>query len=390
MPGYELMGNEELNEINNVFQNGSVLFRRGFDAIRNGCFKVTEFEKEFANKMNVKNALAVSSGTAALRVALAALNIGPGDEVITQSFTFVATVEAIIESRATPVCAEINTSLNLDPSDLEKKITAKTKAVIVVHMLGVPAQLPEIKQICEKHKIYLIEDTAWGCGGSLNGKALGTWGDIGTFSFDYAKTITTGEGGMVICNDDVIFNKAAAWHDHGHENNPAVPRWEDTRSSSGFNFRMMELQGAIGLAQLRKLNQIVSSQRTNKDAIWNEISHLKGIEPRFIPEGSYETADALVFLVPDSKTAIQCREELLKIGLSTKILPEAYTWHFAGKWEHMPELVSAHGGDLSSAFIKSESILSRAVSIPITVKSQVNLPQLIKKALMIALKIDNA
>jgi 8-amino-3,8-dideoxy-alpha-D-manno-octulosonate transaminase len=385
MPGFELMGIEEQNEINDVFQNGSILFRRGFDAIRNGCYKVSDFEKAFANQMGVKNALAVSSGTAALRIALAALGIGPGDEVITQSFTFVATVEAIIESRATPICADINTSLNLDPEDLEKKITHKTKAVIVVHMLGVPAQLNEIKKICEKHKLYLIEDTAWGCGGSLNQKPLGTWGDIGTFSFDYAKTITTGEGGMVICNDKSIYDRAAAWHDHGHENNPSVPRWEDTRSSSGFNFRMMELQGAIGLAQLKKLNQIVLAQRENKNAIWNEIFDLKGIEPRFIPEGSFETADALVFLVPNSQLAIKCREELLKIGMSTKILPEAYTWHFAGKWDHMPELVSAHGGDLDSAFKKSEAILSRAVSIPISVKAQIGLPQNIRKALIVAL-----
>jgi 8-amino-3,8-dideoxy-alpha-D-manno-octulosonate transaminase len=150
----------------------------------------------------------------------------------------------------------------------------------------------------------------------------------------------------------------------------------------------MELQGAIGLAQLKKLNQIVLAQRENKNAIWNEILDLNGIEPRFIPEGSFETADALVFLVPNSQLAIKCREELLKIGMSTKILPEAYTWHFAGKWNHMPELVSAHGGDLDSSFKKSEAILSRAVSIPISVKSQIGLPQNIRKALIAALETN--
>ena len=124
---------------------------------------------------------------------LAALNIGEGDEVITQSFTFVATVEAIIESRATPVCADIDETLNLCPESLLECLTENTKAVIVVHMLGSPARLAEIERICRENNVALIEDTAWGCGGALNGKALGTWGDIGTFSFDFAKTMTTGE-----------------------------------------------------------------------------------------------------------------------------------------------------------------------------------------------------
>ena len=96
-------------------------------------------------------------------------------------------------------------------------------------MLGVPARLREIAEICKSRKIYMIEDTAWGCGGSHSGKPLGTWGDVGTFSFDFAKTITTGEGGMVVCKDDTVAERAAAWHDHGHENNPKYPRWEDTR-----------------------------------------------------------------------------------------------------------------------------------------------------------------
>ena len=202
------------------------------------------------------------------------LSIGEGDEVITQSFTFVATVEAIIESRAKPICANIDKTLNLDPIDLENHITPKTKAVIAVHMLGVPSRLEEIKKICNKHNLFLIEDTAWGCGGSLNNKPLGTWGDIGTFSFDFAKTITTGEGGMLLIKDKTIYEKAAAWHDHGHENNPSVPRWEDTRSSSGFNFRMMELQGAVGIAQLRKLSNIVERQRKNLNTIWEMIEDL--------------------------------------------------------------------------------------------------------------------
>jgi 8-amino-3,8-dideoxy-alpha-D-manno-octulosonate transaminase len=144
MPGYEVIGSEELMEVREVFSHGGILFRHGFDALRNNCYKVKDFEYAFSRAMGVNHALAVSSGTAALRVALAALDVKPEDEIITQCFTFVATVEAIIEARAIPVCTDIDNTLNMDPADLERRITSRTKAVIVVHMLGTPARLPEI------------------------------------------------------------------------------------------------------------------------------------------------------------------------------------------------------------------------------------------------------
>lgn len=381
MPGYEVIGDEELREVQDVFSHGGVLFRHGFDAIRNDCFKVRDFEVAFAKAMGVKHALAVTSGTAALRVGLAALEVKPGDEVITQCFTFVATVEAIIESGATPVCTQVDLSLNMDPNDLLAKITPKTKAVIVVHMLGVPANLEKISKICSDKNIALIEDTAWGCGGNLNETALGAWGDIGTFSFDFAKTMTTGEGGMVLFKSDELYKKAFAWHDHGHENNPLVPRWEDTRASSGFNYRMMELQGAIGLAQLKKLPDIVMAQRKNKAILWEAISDLPNLKLRSMPDNSFDTADALVFFVKDNETARRCRDELLRAGLSTKILPEAYTWHFAGTWKHMPELAASHGGDLSASFRASAEILARAVSIPVGVRMNSDSPDKLREAI---------
>ena len=237
MPGFELIGKEEFAEIENLFKESKILFRHSFDHLRNNIYKVKEFEDLFSKRMQVPHSLAVTSGTSALRVSLASLGIKEGDEVITQSFTFVATVESIIESKAIPVITEIDKTLNMDPMDLEKKITSNTKAIIVVHMLGVPARLKEIKKIAEKYNIPLIEDTAWGCGGFYEEIPLGTYGTIGTYSFDFAKTMTTGEGGMVVFKDKILYDKAAAWHDHGHENNPNLPRWEDSRSGSGFNFR---------------------------------------------------------------------------------------------------------------------------------------------------------
>jgi 8-amino-3,8-dideoxy-alpha-D-manno-octulosonate transaminase len=380
VPGFEVIGAEEQAEINDIFACGGVLFRHGFDAMRNGSYKVRDFEAAFATYMGVPHALAVTSGTAALRVALAVLDLQPGDEVITQSFTFVATAEAIIESRAVPVCCEIDGTLNMDPADVERRITPRTRAVIAVHMLGTPARLREIAAVCERHDVVLIEDAAWGCGGSLDGRALGTWGRMGTFSFDFAKTMTTGEGGMIVFHDRSDYERAAAWHDHGHENNPKVPRWEDTRSGSGFNYRMTELQGAVGLAQLRKLDEVVGRQRTNFAAMWNAISDLRGVTPREVPAGSVETADALVFEVADSATARRCRDALVAAGMSTKILPEAVTWHFAGTWTHMSELVASHG-NLATAFPRSAERLARCVSLPVVVKMAPDVPQRLRAAL---------
>lgn len=387
MPGFELIGKEEREQLNDIFDNGGgILFRHGFDSLRNGSYKVREFEEKFADRMDSQYALAVTSGTAALRVALAALGVGPGDEVITQSFTFVATVEAIIESGATPVCTEIDQSLNMDPEDLKQKITAQTKAVIAVHMLGTPADLESIGRICQEHNLTLIEDSAWGAGGYLKQTPLGAWGAMGTYSFDFAKTMTTGDGGMIVFQSELLYKRAAAWHDHGHENNPTVPRWEDTRSGSGFNFRMNELQGAVGLAQLEKLDAVVHAQRTNRDRVWQAIKHLPGIEPRAVPVGAFETADALVFFVSDNSTARRCREALLAEGLGTKILPEAITWHFAGTWDHMPQLVSAHDGDLDAAFVTSKKLLSRAVALPVTVVFDDSVPSRVAAALASVLK----
>ena len=377
MPGFELIGKEEHDELNHLMSNSSILFRHGFDGLRNGVYKVRDFEKAFAEKMGSKNALALTSGTAALLVALKAFGIGRGDEVITQAFTFVATVEAIVESGASPVIAEIDQSLNISPELIEDLITHATKAIIVVHMLGIPVDMDKVNRIAKRHNLFVIEDTAWGCGGRLNNQALGTLSDAGTFSFDFAKTMTTGEGGMLVFKDQQFFQKAAAYHDHGHENNPDFPRWEDTRSSTGFNYRMSELQGAIGLAQLKKLDFIVRAQRHNAKRI-AELLLNKGFKLRDKPNKTFETSDAVVFFCKNSNEAVSTREKLLKVGISTKILPEAISWHFAGSWNHIPEIKNFES---SNRFALSHSILSKAVAIPIFVNMEESFFDKINKAL---------
>ena len=383
MPGHELVGKEELQEVKRIFESGGVLFRRGFETRRCGVYCVEQFEGMFAERMKVPHALAVSSGTAALRVALAAFGVKEGDEVITQSFTFVATVEAIIECGATPVCVEIDSSLNMCPRALEDAITERTRCVIPVHMLGIPARMKEIKEVCERRGLFLLEDAAWGCGGAIDGQALGTLGDAGAYSFDFAKTMTTGEGGMVVFKDKELFKRACAWHDHGHDNNPTVPRWEDTRNSRGFNYRMTELQGAVGIAQLRKLEYIVEKQRENKRRL---IEALEGLQVRLrdAPDNSYETADGLVLMLETPEAAKRCRDLLNNKGHATKILPEAITWHFAGTWSHMKELTDRHS-DLSSSFATSKAYLDKCICLPVGISLKEEDIGCIKSCIEIAL-----
>ena len=169
MPGYELIGHDERDAVLDIFDSSNgVLFAHGFDRLRQGRFRVREFEKKFSEKMNANHSLAVSSGSAALKVALSALNVGSGDEVIVPAFTFIATAEAIIDVGARPVIADINRTFNLDPADVIQKITPKTKAIIVVHMMGCAADILKLKKIADEYSLKLIEDVAQCCGGKIN------------------------------------------------------------------------------------------------------------------------------------------------------------------------------------------------------------------------------
>ena len=384
MPGYELLDNKEFERFQRFLKKAKRYLEWDLISKEKEYLKYKNLKKKFAKKLSSNFSLAVTSGTAALRVALSTLNLKKNDEIITQSFTFVATVEAIVEARAVPVCTEVDETLNMCPESLVKKITKNTKAVIAVHMLGVPCKIDKIRDICRKKNITLIEDTAWGCGAKFKDKYLGTWGDIGAFSFDFAKTITTGEGGMLLFKSKEKFQLAKAWHDHGHENNPNFPRWEDTRKSSGFNFRMTEMQGAVGLAQLKKLNYIVKKQKSNYKKIWKKIKRISGVKSRKIPKGGKISADALIFFVKTKSLAKKCRKILLENKISTKILPEAFTWHFAGEWHHIKELKKKHP-NLKNTFVSSKKLIEKSVSIPIFVKMDTSFPGKVETSIKKAL-----
>jgi len=334
MPGFEVFGEEEKQQTLEVFDTG-VLFRYEFGPQRNGVYKVREFEQAFANYTGAAHAQAVTSGTAALKVALSALGVGIGDEVITQGFTFVATWEAILDVGAVPVFTEIDQTLNMCPADLEKKITPKTKAIIPVHMLGAQARIKEIKAIVDKHGIPVLEDTAQAAGGRLHGQHLGTFGHCGTFSFDAVKTMTTGEGGMVITNDEELWRNCSEYHDHGHDHvvNPGG-RGGEGRRFIGFNYRMMEIQGAIGLAQLAKLDMIVTEQRKNKAILKEAASKLAGVSFREILDEQGDSATFLAFILPDKAQASKVNQVLRENNAGAINFGEN-TWHFYPSWEHL-------------------------------------------------------
>ena len=334
MPGFEIFGEEEKKEILEVLETG-VLFRYEFPEQRKGIYKVRTFEEKFAAYCGVKHGQAVTSGTAALKVGMAALGIGPGDEVVTQCFTFVATWEAILEIGAIPVFAEVDETLNLDPADLEKKITAKTKLIIPVHMMGAAARIEEIKAIADKHGIPVLEDTAQAAGASLNGRRLGSFGACGTFSFDPVKTMTTGEGGMIVTNDEKLWRDMSEYHDHGHDHavNPGG-RGGEGRSFIGSNYRMMELQGAIGLAQLAKLDGIVAAQQQNKKAMKALVAKLPGVTFRTILDEKGDNASFLAFFLQDKDKAQKVKKALAENGAGAICFAEN-TWHYYPKWEHL-------------------------------------------------------
>lgn len=252
--------------------------------------KVATFEKEFAGKMQTRFALGVTSGTAALQCAVNALEIGPGDEVILPAWTWHSCYCAIVLAGALPVFAEIDESFNIDPADIEHRITPATKAIMAVHLQGNPCDLDPVLAIARKHKLRVIEDCAQSVGATYKGRRLGSMGDIGIYSLQLNKTITAGEGGAVVTSDPVLFERAARFHDVGmyrsvHEN---LTGSQKVHPFVGTNFRMNEFSGGVLLAQVRKLDRIIEGARANAARVYEGVRDLPGIRFRKLPDPAGE------------------------------------------------------------------------------------------------------
>lgn len=370
MPGYELFGAEERKEVNDVLETG-ILMRYGFDGPRKGIWKARELEQEICRRFEVREAQLVSSGTAALSTAMAALGIGSGDEVILPTFTFVASFEAIISVGAIPVFADVDDTLTLDPDSVAKVVSPRTKAVMPVHMCGSMAQLDELKAICDEHNLFLIEDACQAIGGTYKGKPLGTIGQVGTFSFDFVKIITCGEGGAILTNDSELAEKCDQYSDHGHDHY-GKDRGADLHPYLGFNYRISELHAAVGLAQIRKLDDFLQLQRRNHSIIQDCLKNIPGIRFRRIPDAAGDTGSFLSFFLPDAHVAKAAAQALADAGIGGNPYWYDNNWHYIRKWEHLKNasLLNRLPEDYrqailhqtNQAFAASDAWISRCIS----------------------------
>jgi 8-amino-3,8-dideoxy-alpha-D-manno-octulosonate transaminase len=279
--------------------------------------KVTAFEKAFCREMGVAHALGVTSGTAALVVALKAAGVGPGDKVIVPACTFIATAGAVVSAGAVPIFGEIDESLSLDPDRLEQVIDPYTKAIIPVPILGNPCQMDRIMEVAKRRGLMVIEDVAQSCGASYRGKKLGTFGHIGAFSLQINKIITTGDGGAVVTNDPALYERAVRYHDHGmfREKEGFLATNGDADIFIGQNYRMSEIIGAVAGVQLGKLAGILRDTRRVKYQVREQLKDISGLQLRRINDEEGDAGNALIFLLDDGAKTKEFVEALRAEGI---------------------------------------------------------------------------
>lgn len=375
MPGFELWGAEERKEVNDVLETG-ILMRYGFDGPRKGIWKSKELEAAICKTFGCHYSQLVSSGTAALTTAMSALGIGAGDEVIIPSFTFVASFEAVLSVGAIPVMVDVDDTLTLNPEAVKKAITVKTKCIMPVHMCGSMADMDALQAICKEHNLILLEDACQSIGGTYKGKKLGTIGDAGTFSFDFVKTITCAEGGVVMTNREDVFINCDGYSDHGHDHQ-GVDRGADLHPFIGYNFRISELHAAVGLAQIRKLDQFLAIQKKNHTQLKTILSSVPEVSFRRIPDPEGDSCTFLSWFLPTEAITREVVAELKEQGiLAGNFYWFDNNWHYIRKWDHLknattlnalhPDLKQALINNVNKDFSLSDAIMSRCISTAIS------------------------
>ena len=384
MPGYETWGAEERKELNDVLETG-ILMRYGFDGPRKNIWKAKELEQAICSTFGVQYAQLTSSGTSALTTAMASLGIGYGDEVIMPAFTFVASFEAVLSVGAIPVMVDVDETLTLNPSAVRKAITPKTKCIMPVHMCGSMADMDALKAICKEHNLLLLEDACQSIGGTYHGKHLGTIGDAGTFSFDFVKTMTCGEGGVVLTNNADVYTKCDGYTDHGHDH-AGADRGADLHPFIGYNYRISELHAAVGLAQIKKLPDFLAIQKRNHTILKNMLAEIPEISFRSIPDPKGDSCTFLSWFLPNKEVAAY----LVSIMKAEGILAGNFywfdnNWHYIRKWDHLknsitlnalsPEIKTAVIHHANKDFSASDAVMSRCISTAISLawtEEQVN------------------
>src|SRR2546423_1077363 len=375
-PGIELVGAEEIAEVMEVLNSG-YLSRYGPSDDPSFRAKVHHVEEAIAGLSGVRHGLGLhGGGSAAIWITLLSLGVGAGDEVIVPGFTYVASISAIVYTGATPILAEIDQTFDLDPVDVEAKITPRTAAILVVHMRGAPARINELKANADRHGIPLVEDCAQAFGATYEGRGVGGFGTAGTFSFNEFKTITCGDGGMIVTDDKALYERCFAMHDQGHAPYRLESKYAP-RPFLGMNFRMTELSGAVLLAQLRKLDLITSHLRANKAIVKDMLEEVPTIDYRTLTDAEGDLATHLVVVLPSAEIAGNVAEEV-----GSKTLSES-GWHTYSRMNHLLEKRTitgkgcpfdcadgehSHGDYRAGMLPQTDALLERSLSIGIGVK----------------------
>ncbi len=345
-PGIHYMDEEEINAALRVLRSRSPFRYYGVDLQG----EVQAFETEFAAYLGISHCLAINSGTGALHTALAALGVGPGQEVIVPAYLWVSVAAAIVNLGAIPVLADIDDTFCMDAVSVESKITPRTSGVIFVHMSGAPGNVAAVKQITQRHGLFLLEDCAQCAGGSIAGKRVGTFGDMAIFSFQMNKNMTSGEGGCLVTNDARLYNRAVACHDTGYaRGSDGRALFEDLDLCLwGRGYRMDEIRAAILRVQLKKLPTVIEHMNRSKYKIRSALETYPGIQLRKIADPKGDTGSFLMTTYPSPETATRINQALRAEGIVT--LPQGVNNIVMTQWGlhiyyNIPSLVQKTGVD---------------------------------------------
>ncbi|MBX3451407.1 MAG: DegT/DnrJ/EryC1/StrS aminotransferase family protein [Planctomycetaceae bacterium] len=283
LPGWPVFDDEQIAAVERVLRSGKVNYWTGEE--------VRKFEEEYAAALGVRHAIAVANGTVALELALFALDIGPGDEVVVPSRTFVASASAVVARGATPVIADLDPdSQNLTARTVAKVLSPRTRAIIAVHLAGWPCEMDDLREFAKRHELYVIEDCAQAHGATYRGRPVGTFGDINAFSFCQDKILTTGgEGGLVTTDETSLWEKAWSYKDHGKSwdavhNRQHTGSFKYLHESFGTNWRLTEMQAALGRVQLRRLPEWSTRRRQNAACLAEQLAPIPGLRIPEVPQ----------------------------------------------------------------------------------------------------------
>jgi 8-amino-3,8-dideoxy-alpha-D-manno-octulosonate transaminase len=337
-PGGMELGEEEVEAAARVIRGHNVFRYYGVDE---GPHEVADFEHEFAAFMGTKHALCLNAGSSALICGLVGAGIGPGDEVIVPAYTWNATPNAVIAAGGVPVLAEVDDSLTLDPEDVERRITPRTKAILPVHMRGAPADIGALTALAAEHGLVLIEDVCQAAGASYRGARLGTLGDAGAFSLQFNKIITTGEGGVMITDRDDLYELAIDVHDCAG----SVRRGAGLPRFAGWNFRASEIQGAIARVQLTRLDGLLERMRTQQAQLAERVSGLPGFSLRRPNDEEGDAGICLIAFAERSELAAEAVAALRAEGVEAMRIydVEVVDLHVYPYWKPVLDAIALEG-----------------------------------------------